>query len=344
MNRRRPHPQGLSGRLRASRATTFVRTLLLALPLALSATPTSAQAERGYRLATDQVYGRGVVTRDGQPKERDLLVDIYTPADEPDGRARPAVILVHGGAFHRGGRRQPPFREAGAVHSPMEDYARLLTPLGYVCFVVEYRLAPEYPIPSMSPDAPGLLRIDELITPAGLKRVNFARRMLGVPELAEEERILLWNAIMAAAEDLRAAVSFVRRNARTYDVDPEKIAMGGHSAGGGTTINAALGLKAPVAAIFPLSPGGVLFDVTRMRHASEVPPTLLVASQNDEPAILEGIPRLVRNLEAAQPSFEFVWVPGFGHFYPTGAVTLGDNGTRMSVGERLVEFLDDQLR
>lgn len=127
-------------------------------------------------------------------------------------------------------------------------------------------------------------------------------------------------------------------------VDPERIAMGGHSTGATTTLNAAYGLKSNVAAIFPLSPPVVGFDMQKVINSDKLPPILLVVSQNDEPAVAEGIPLLISKLREAHVSHQFVWVSGFNHFYPTGAVSLGDDGTRMSVGERLFDFLDRELK
>lgn len=316
----------------------------LIISLTAAAPPGRANEVFGYQVAIDVVYGTGAVIVDGETVERDLLLDIYTPSDPGDGAARPAVILVHGGAFHRGGRRLPPFREAGAVHSRMEDYARLLTPLGYVCLVVEYRLATENPVPETTLDAAGLRDLDDVITPAGLSRTNYARQGMGLPALAEDERILLWNAAMAAAEDVNRAVGFVRARARDLNVDPDRIAIGGHSAGGGTAMNTAFGLKAPVAAIFPLSPPEMLYELAQVVNVPDLPATLLIVSQNDVAVTLEAAPAMIRQFEAAGLDHSFAWVPGFHHFYPTGAVSLGGDGSRTSVGERLIEFLDARLK
>ena len=297
----------------------------------------------GYALELDVVFGQADVAADHGVTSRDLMLDVYSPADAKNDSARPAVVLVHGGAHHRGGRRQPPFREHGAVHSRMEDYARLLAPLGYVCFVIEYRLAPEGPSPRTRPGAPELVDLDRVITDAGLERVNFARRAMGLRALVEGEKHLLWNAVMAGAEDTKMAVEFVQANAGRFNIDPSRIALGGHSAGGGNTLNAAFGLKAPVRAIFPLSPPGMAFRRSQVIAGQHLPATLLVIAQNDIPAILEPAPGLIRDLRMAVPDFQTAWVAGFPHFYPTGAVTLADDGTRMSVGERVVEFLDKHL-
>lgn len=296
----------------------------------------------GYQLETDVVYGQAQVVRDGSVVERDLLLDVYRPA-EPGPSALPAVVLVHGGAHHRGGRRQPPFREAGAVHSPMEDYARLLAPLGYVCFVIEYRLAPEFPQPETRRDAPHLVDVDSYLSPAGLDRVNFARDAMGLPALAWDQAIVVWNSAMAGAEDTHKAVEYVRSASATYNVDPSKIALGGHSAGGSNTLNAAFGMNAPVTAIFPMSPPSMLFRKREVMSGDHRPPTLLVVAQNDLPVILEPTPGVIRQLRSSHIEHEVAWVPGFPHFYPAGAVSLADDGTRMSVGDRIIRFLERHL-
>jgi len=319
--------------------------LLLSVGLILAAEDTRAESAFGYNLETDVVYGQGVIAPDGAEITRDLQLDVYTPSEAMGDTARPAVILVHGGAYYRGGRRAPPYREAGAVHSRMEDYARLLTPLGYVCFVIEYRLAPELPITNVPLDTPTLQNPDEAISPAGIARTNYVRNDMGLPILTEDEtRALTWSALLSAAEDVNKAVEFVRANAATYNVDPDRIAIGGHSAGAGATINATYGLRANVKAAFPLSPPVLGFDITKIFQGPDLPPTLVVLSQNDLEAVSESIPPTVVEMQKAGHDYELVWVPGFGHFYPTGAVSLSDDGTRTSVGERITDFLTEHLK
>ncbi|MGI9244151.1 MAG: alpha/beta hydrolase, partial [Verrucomicrobiales bacterium] len=235
--------------------------------------------------------------------------------------------------------------EDGAVHSGMEDYARLLAPQGYVCFVIEYRLAPQLPEPETALDAGWLLPMEEDLTDAGMRRVNYARSSLELPPLeGEKGKTVVWKTILSAAEDLRKAVEFVRASAEEYNIDPEKIALGGHSAGAATVINTTFGLDTPIAAVFPLSPPVSAIDVDKAIRASDSTPTLLVVSQNDEPAVREKVPVITRKMRDLGANYELVWVPGFPHFYPTGAVSLSDDATRMSVGERVTKFLDEHLK
>ena len=192
---------------------SFVSFLYLML-VVFSSPAAKADEAFGYSLTTDLVYGTGKITKGGKVIERDLLMDVYQPFTRLKAQKLPAVILVHGGAFHRGGLRQPPYRELGAVHSGMQDYARLLAPLGYVCFVIEYRLTQELPIPDMAPDAKGLQPYAGLVTEHGLKRTNFARRALGLPEVAPDDGLVVWNGVLAPAEDLNKAVVKIMQSAK----------------------------------------------------------------------------------------------------------------------------------
>ncbi len=84
-------------------------------------------------------------------------------------------------------------------------YARRVASAGYVCFLIDYRLEGE------APPAP--------------------EQWNGVPLTAT---------IHAAAVDARAALRYIRANAETYGVDPDRIAAGGASAGSVTAFNIAM--------------------------------------------------------------------------------------------------------
>lgn len=226
----------------------------------------------------------------------------------------------------------------------MQDWARLLAPLGYACFVIEYRLTPETPIPEMKPDAEGLQAYQEAITDAGLARTNFARGAMGLPPVDKKDKLFLWNGLLSAFEDLNKAIIKVRESAEQYGVDPERIAIGGHSAGGTIVLNAAYGIKSPVKAAFPLSPAVVGYDFSKTIDSPNLPPMLVLMSQFDVEATLESVPYLKKIAEGAGLDHNLAWVPGFRHFYPTGAVSLGDDGVRISVGERVIQFLEKNLK
>ena len=318
--------------------------LAAAITLIALTGPAAAEPAFGYNLELDVVYGQGLIAPNGVETTRDLMLDVYTPSQPTGDTARPAVILVHGGAYYRGARRATPFRGEGSVHSRQEDYARLFAPMGYVAFVIEYRLAPELPIAETPLNHPNLQDPLVAVTEAGIARTNFVRDAMGLPILSlEETREISWATALASAEDVYKAVEFVRNNADLYNVDPDRIAIGGHSAGAGALINAAFGLRAKVKAIFPLSPTVAGFDLSKVLREPELPATLLILAQNDLDSVAESIPPMLVEMEKARLDYEFAWVPGFGHFYPTGAITLGDDAIRTSVGERVTDFLADNL-
>lgn len=99
---------------------------------------------------------------------RKLLCDIYQPEGE---ELRPAVLVVHGGAWRSGNRKQ------------LRGYADALAKRGFVCFAIDYRLAPKHKFP-------------------------------------------------AQIDDCRTAVKWIRKNAKTYNVDPTRLGAIGYSAGG----------------------------------------------------------------------------------------------------------------
>jgi dienelactone hydrolase len=312
-----------------------------------------AAGEFGYEVELDVLYGKGFVRSEGALVERELLLDVYYPSSnnadytksvDYEETQRPAVILIHGGGFQRGGRRQAPYTELDAIHHRMEDYARLLAPLGYVCFVIEYRLAPELPEPDMDLDAKWVLNMEDDLTEAGMTRVNFARGALGLGPLeGNEGKTVVWKTILSAAEDLNKAVNFVRSSPERFGIDPNRIALGGHSAGAATVINTAHGLDAPVSAIFPLSPPLSAIDLSKTISSKDETPTFHVISQYDEPAVLEKAPGFTKAMRNAGADYELVWIPGFPHFYPHNAPSLGDDGTRQALSERLVDFLELHL-
>ncbi len=84
----------------------------------------------------DVVFGRG--------GDRDLKCNVYVPPQA--GTARPAVLLVHGGAWVSGDRSQ------------LQGYGILLGRIGYVCVATEYRLAGEAKWPAQIHDVKAALR------------------------------------------------------------------------------------------------------------------------------------------------------------------------------------------
>ena len=132
---------GLSGdRLRLALLCILSVGLLGALASPVLAAEATAPPPQ-VSILTDQVYG----TAGGI----ELLCDVYRPLDEGDvAPQRPAVLVIHGGAWSAGSRRT------------MAGYAMRLARAGIVAIAVDYRLAPEHPFPAAVDDT--LAALDDL--------------------------------------------------------------------------------------------------------------------------------------------------------------------------------------
>lgn len=257
------------------------RILLIMIVIAVAnAAYADSDSIFGYSLKRDIVYGQGAIKPEGNLVMRDLKMDVYSPTQVEKGVLLPAVVYVHGGGHHRGGRFQPPYRIQGVIHSAPQDYGRLLAANGYVTFVVEYRLAPENPEPDHKPGEANLRKdLTQYVSPVMLAGTSRARTTMGLSALeGEEGRIFLWKAAIAGAEDVMKAINYIIKHAKDFNIDQKRIALGGHSAGAGITTNVAYGFKAPVAAIFPMSGPDIAFDKAKV-FGPQNPPALIVYSQ-----------------------------------------------------------------
>lgn len=123
---------------------------------------------------------------------KDLLLDVHEPAGDKD-KLRAAVVWVHGGYFIRGSKDSESYRPA------WEN----LTKAGYVTFAINYRLQDPETFPEGAGPAVTGLEIQRYI-----------------------------DAVIDAQHDAQAAIRWVRANAKKYRIDPEKVGIAGHSAGG----------------------------------------------------------------------------------------------------------------
>lgn len=290
----------------------------------------------------DIVYGQGSVGASGDAQARDLKMDAYLPDAPLADTGAPAVILAFGGAFHRGDKGSGTFTEDGARNTSMARYCSKIAAAGIACFSIEYRLTPEDPVVELDHTSARLFPEEILHAPGATARIDFARTQMGLDPLDETSRAQYWHAILAAAEDMSKALEHVRSQAGDYDIDPGRIAVGGFSAGAITAINTAYGLDAPVRAVVSLSGTVAGYNPGAGLPASP-PPILMIAGQNDLPGIFRGGQYLHQTLVASGVTPDTAWVPGFGHFYPAEATTLGADLTRQTVDERMIGFLKREL-
>ena len=315
------------------RLATFAAVLQMG---AAQAAPPAAEAAIEIRRGV--VYGDAVVLREGKKTARELWMDVFLPEAKGDA-LRPAIIFTFGGAYHRGGPRKR-FDVNGAQTTAPTEYCRRYAERGIACFAIDYRLTQERPLLSGRGYAPD--QVDAKGVLGALGQVNFIRRELGLPALSpesEDDRTILVNGVIAAAEDLSRAVEHVRSEAERYGVDPNRLFLQGFSAGAIASLSVAHAMEAPVAGVV-MNSGGVLGLKLSRKLGASSPPLLMIVGEHDLPGIAAGAPRLLRYYRSLSAPASLAWVPGAGHYYTIGATTLGADGTRLSLEERVVDFLE----
>ena len=132
-----------------------MRTLALSATLAALFTVNSTSAQDSYftdtdpevvryRVETDVPYGHGKVMKDGAVAKRRLTMDVYYPLESAMS-SRPAIVLVYGGAHHRGNPRVA-YVGFGSQTTTMSQYAMRFAEEGFVAFTIRYRVAPDNPV------------------------------------------------------------------------------------------------------------------------------------------------------------------------------------------------------
>ena len=167
---------------------------------------------RSYPVRVTQgiVYGQGQVNAPA-PGAFDLLLDLYEPVMSSK-RRRPAVVLIHGGAFITGTRAQP----------ELIRLAQGLAAQGAVVISIDYRVVGQNPVPS-----PRVAPLSPAVPPNAV-----------------------FTAMVAAIDDTLTALDWLRGNARRLRVDLRRLGIGGGSAGAITANHVAyvlddFGVEAP---------------------------------------------------------------------------------------------------
>ena len=294
------------------------------------------------RMEHNVVYGTGRIGH-GTPQAgtRDLLIDVYLPADMMTGAPRPCLVLSHGGAYHRGSKEVEEFDQDGSKNTPMMEYCRRFAARGYVCFSVGYRLTQELPAPQALP-----IKRDRSKVTRG--RIDYVRGLLGLPVATDEE---LMNGVEAAIEDVATAFRFVHKNAARWNIDPDRIVLGGFSAGAFASIYATYALGVTAAGVMSLSGGMDAADSVYYVHGTRgLPPVLLFSSEFDLPGIQERAMAFVNSGMQAGARLRHYHVPGKPHFYEgdTPVVlthsTLSGAPQSCTLEEAMISFLDRSLQ
>jgi acetyl esterase/lipase len=289
----------------------------LTLACALAA-PASAAAEdpAGVRVQRGVVYGEGRVA---EPAARDapLLLDLYQPAGpRPRTARRPAALVVHGGGFTSGNRRQPALARIAAG----------LARRGFVVAIIDYRLSGRSPVPS--------------------RRVR--------PLLARAPDAGIFRAMVAAVDDTLTAAAWLRRNAPRLRVDPRRLGLIGGSAGAITAVHVAYALddagvrRRPRVRFVGDLWGGALIPGDRRRAAAQLErgeAQLFAVHGDADPTVPVAFSdALVARARAVGVRSEYHRIPGGGHgFEPVGFFTRRVAGGRTPYS-RLLSFARRAVR
>jgi len=123
----------------------------------------------------------------------------------------------------------------------------------------------------------------------------------------------------AAFDDVAEAVLFVKANHREYQLDPERIVVGGFSAGGRCASYAAYGKRIGVAGVVSISGPMLPADAeTYLASAPEgfsQPPLLMFYAEHDLDYVRNFSPELERLFLAYGQEVKSIFVPGENHFY-----------------------------
>lgn len=257
----------------------------------------------------DICFGTGAIGYGtASPTSRPLLLDAYLPPDHgaANANARPALVLAHGGAFHRGAKDRDEFDQDGVRNTGVHEYCQRFAARGFVCFSVGYRLTQE----RMGPPARPIKRNRGELERA---RIDYVRGLMGLPPAADNE--LLYGA-EAAFEDVAQAFRFVHQHASRWGVDASNIAVGGFSAGGFGAAYAHYALGVPAAAVICLSAGMDAEDADFYVNAAPgQAPVLLFVGESDLPSIPARAQALADRAAASGLGLWHFVVPGKGHFY-----------------------------
>jgi dienelactone hydrolase len=260
-------------------------------------------------------YGQGRVQAP-ETGQAPLLLDLYRPAKRAR-RARPVVILIHGGGFAHGDRADP----------RIVRIARALAGRGIVAVSIDYRLMGRRPVPSD--------RVAPLL--GGLPDGDFSR------------------AVVAAVDDTLSAIRFLRRHAKRYGIDPARIGLVGSSAGAITADHVAYvlddhGITGPRIRFVGSLWGGILIASRQERKngASQLDrreaALFAVHGVRDYrlPVVLSD--RLIARAVAQRVPNEYHRIPRGGHGYEAVGFFTSLVSGEDTAFDRLLDFARSRLR
>ncbi|MEX2113531.1 MAG: alpha/beta hydrolase [Pirellulales bacterium] len=267
----------------------------------------------GVATTSNLVYGAGAINGGGG--SLNLLLDLYQPTDVGQGAlpaASPGIVFIHGGAWQIGSK----------TDSYAVDFGNFWASRGYVVASINYRL--------LGHDVP------ETHGPADLMDLSFVPTAAqGGFDLPQPQSA--WT-INAGIEDAAKAVGWMRDNAALYNIDPQRIGIGGASAGAINALAHAYNNPSPhEAAQVVISYVGALAGAESLIGAGEVP-AFVVNGALDPLIPVAAANALVAQMNAAGVAHEFYLQPGVGHTVDYGLIFDG-----LPLAQHHIEFLAQHL-
>ena len=264
-------------------------------------------------------YGQGQCHQKFDNQEgtaTDLILDAFVPDNAAE--SRPAIVLIHGGAFN-GGTRE---------HESLVSMAYHFAARGFVAFSIDYRLKSDF----------GTVPQEWIDAAAGQETVN-------------DDEILK---IYPALRDSKAAMRWVVANAGHFNINPDYISVGGGSAGANASIGVAITDQEDyrdelsfdidptletthteetyaVQAILDLWGSDIAVDTIEsisggQHFDSESPPILIVHGTEDPTVLFENAEDLKNTYDEIGVPYEYHPVEGRGH----GAWNVSFNGKSLN--------------
>lgn len=286
------------------------------------------------QIIPNQVYGSAGILFSTQPVQRNLLVDVYQPIGLPSGTQSPALIMAFGGAFHRGSKEDDAFEVEGSTNTAIAEYCLEFAKRGYVCFSIDYRLIQEDPDPGKTIS----ISSQDLVPRS---RVDEVRKIMNLPPA---DNLMLWRGIEGAIDDGVSAIRWVKENAERFQIDPQKIVIGGWSAGGRIALHAAFAEKEEVAAVFSISGYMHPVDMKECMLSDTGAPSVFISwGSKDLDYVLSQGPVFQEHFNKVGIEHTACEIQNASHFYPRSVLVSDSSGFNGSFEESLARFLKKSL-
>ena len=283
----------------------------------LALSPLAPARAAAYEVRVEQavVYGTAPVGAPA-PGRASLLMDVYRPVTA-SRRRRPAAILVHGGGFVSGSRRD------------LARSANALAARGIIAASIDYRLTAQAP------------------TPTG----RFARLAAAMEGARLGPAYPDADAVAAAAEDAGSALDYLRRNASRLGVRTSRIGLLGSSAGAVTVDNVAYvapnyGIRVPKLRFVASLWGGMIVPTPGGRAAVNNlgrgdPPLFLVHGDADRTVPVGFSDAMSARARSVKVPAEYHRLAGAGHGW---SIASRPTASGQSVFDRLIDYAARRLR